>query len=96
MLPTDEAPGARLLNLVKAMSAALPHPGCLNPRAHRLFDTHRGPHRARARNVVDGSLLAAWGGLDRRAQAQIAAVTGVSVDAVYELVHGVYAAAAVF
>eukprot|EP00903_Cladosiphon_okamuranus_P018754 g17257.t1 len=82
ILPVDERVFRRLYALQGIMSNALSHNGAANPRAYRLFDHGPTFRYETKQNMLDGSLLWRFVGLDARTQHDLTRAIGTTVDRV--------------
>eukprot|EP00752_Nemacystus_decipiens_P015088 g13442.t1 len=82
ILPVDERVFRRLYALQGIMSNALGHNGAANPRAYRLFDHGPTFRYETKQNMLDGSLLWRFVGLDARTQHDLTRAIGTTVDRV--------------
>ncbi|CAM9158991.1 unnamed protein product [Ectocarpus sp. 12 AP-2014] len=82
VLPVDERVFRRLYALQGIMSNALGHNGAANPRAYRLFDHGPTFRYETKQNMLDGSLLWRFVGLDAKTQHDLTRAIGTTVDRV--------------
>ncbi|CAM9461362.1 unnamed protein product [Discosporangium mesarthrocarpum] len=80
--PVEEKVFRRLYALQGIMSNALAHTGAANPRAHRLFDSGPAFRQENKKNMLDGTLLWRFVGLDVRMQHDLTRAIGTTVDRV--------------
>jgi cleavage and polyadenylation specificity factor subunit 1 len=90
LLPTEEAAHKRLLTLQRVLTYCLPHAAGLNPKLWRQYASSGAPGgapggpggRPRARNVLDGPLLARFLALSTHTQRHFAEAIGSSAERV--------------
>ncbi|CAM9851826.1 unnamed protein product, partial [Choristocarpus tenellus] len=80
--PVEEKVFRRLYALQGIMSNALMHTGAANPRAQRLFDSGPAFRQENKKNMLDGTLLWRFVGLDAQTQHDLTRAIGTTVDRV--------------
>ena len=100
LVPVAEADFQRLLMLQRVMTYCLPHAAGLNPKLWRQFASLHAPGgpggRPRARNVLDGTLLARFLALSAHTQHHFGEAIGSSAERVLATMHELDVAATCF
>lgn len=89
LLPLDERTFRRLHSLLKVMTNALPHNAALNPDKNRLASP-------RAKNILDGQLIARFLSLDATLQRDLANAIGSTSDQLHDDLKTIHDQAAFF